>query len=55
LLSVLTILLIMVPASPAAADRTTNRIPIEFLSPTNPAHQPLYDMIRQEHALEKLP
>src|SRR5262245_19257613 len=43
------------PQMPAiAADVRTNRILIEYVPPTNPAHQPLYDLLKQHRTLEKL-
>jgi hypothetical protein len=37
-----------------AAEVQTNRILIEYVPPTNPAHQPLYDLLKQHRTLEKL-
>jgi hypothetical protein len=54
LLSPLGILLLTALAGLAAADNAPNRIRIEYVPPTNPAHQPLYDMVKGQHALEKL-
>ena len=51
---ILGIWLLIVPGAPAVADNAANRIHIEYVPPTNPAHQPLYEMIKQQHALEKL-
>jgi hypothetical protein len=43
------------PLAPAAAaDVQTNRMKVEYVPPTNPAHQALYDRIKERHALEKL-
>src|SRR5262245_51732538 len=40
--------------SATAAEVQTNRILIEYVPPTNPAHQPLYDLLKQHRTLEKL-
>jgi hypothetical protein len=40
-------------AAPSQEART-NRIKIEYVPPTNPQHQAVYDMLRSRHALEKL-
>jgi hypothetical protein len=37
-----------------AADAQPNRIRIEYVPPTNPAHQPLYELLKQHRTLEKL-
>jgi hypothetical protein len=42
------------PTSATAAEARTNRILIEYVPPTNPAHQPLYDLLKQHRTLEKL-
>jgi hypothetical protein len=44
----------MAPASPATAEDAPNRIRIEYDPPKNPAHQPLYEMIKEHRVLEKL-
>jgi hypothetical protein len=47
--------LLMVPQTPAiAADALPNRMQVEYVPPTNPAHQPLYTMLKERRALEKL-
>jgi len=46
--------LVMPSAGQAATEYAPNRIRIEYVPPTNPAHQPLYEMIKEQHALEKL-
>ena len=40
--------------SAAVADNAPNRIRFEYVPPTNPAQQPIYEMIKEQHALEKL-
>jgi Putative metallopeptidase len=40
--------------APAGADFQSNRIRIEYVLPKNPEHQPIYDMLKQKQALEKL-
>jgi hypothetical protein len=40
--------------SAIAEEERTNRILIEYVPPTNPAHQPLYDLLKQHRTLEKL-
>jgi hypothetical protein len=42
------------PTSATAAEARTNRVLIEYVPPTNPAHQPLYDLLKQHRTLEKL-
>jgi hypothetical protein len=41
------------PAEPDEQPRT-NRIRIEYVPPTNPAHQKVYELIKERHALETL-
>ena len=53
LLTSLGIASVMAPASQAATDYAPNRIRIEYVPPTDPQHQPLYEMIKEQHALEK--
>lgn len=38
----------------ASADAQPNRIRIEYVPPTNPEHQRLYDMVKERRVLEKL-
>jgi hypothetical protein len=45
--------LLCAPAA-AADEARTNRIKIEYVPPTNPAHQKLYEMLKSRGALEKL-
>jgi Putative metallopeptidase len=45
----------MLPQTSAkAADARQNRVLIEYVPPTNPAHQPLYELLKQQRTLEKL-
>ena len=46
--------LVGLSAANAAPDYQSNRIRIEYGAPKNPQHQPIYDMLKQKHALEKL-
>jgi hypothetical protein len=49
-----TVCLAVLQGVPASADYQANRIRIEYGVPKNPEHQPIYDMLRQKHALEKM-
>ncbi len=40
--------------SPAAADAQTQRVRINYVPPTNPAHQPIYDLMKERHTLERI-
>jgi hypothetical protein len=40
------------PSTPAVAQ--TNRVKIEYVPPTNPAHQPLLDLLKRRHVLERV-
>jgi hypothetical protein len=40
--------------STMAAEAQPNRIRIEYVPPTNPEHQPLYELLKQHRTLEKL-
>ena len=42
------------PGGPAIADNLPNRIRIEYDPPKNPAHQPIYEMIKEHRVLEKM-
>lgn len=42
-----------VPARRAAA-LMTNRFDIDYVEPKNPAHRPIYELLRKEHILEKV-
>ncbi len=47
--------LVAMPATPAVAqDAQPNRIRIEYVPPKTPALQPIYDTLKEHHALEKL-
>jgi Putative metallopeptidase len=37
-----------------AAEERTNRMRVEYVPPTNPAHQALYDRLKERRALERL-
>ena len=54
IISIGTALLTLPQTSPIAAEARTNRILIEYVPPTNPAHRPLYDLLKQHRTLEKL-
>jgi len=45
-------LILMPPAG--AADAQPNRMRVEYVPPTNPTHEPLYQMLKERGALEKL-
>jgi len=45
---------ILSQTSARAQEAKENRIRIEYVPPTNPAHQPLYDVLNQHRTLEKL-
>ena len=47
-------LLIMQKAPAAADDARANRMQVDYVPPTNPAHQPLYELLKERRALEKL-
>src|SRR5262249_49413244 len=36
------------------AEVQTNRMRVEYVPPTNPAHQALYELLKEKRALEKL-
>jgi len=42
---------ILLQASANAQEAQPNRIRIEYVPPTNPAHQPLYDLLKQHRTL----
>jgi hypothetical protein len=46
----------MMPQAPAIAapDVRASRMQVEYIPPTNPAHQKLYEMLKERRALEKL-
>ena len=40
---------------PAASDQgQTNRVKIEYVAPTNPDHQPLLNLLKRRHVLERI-
>ncbi len=39
---------------PTSTDAQTNRVRIEYVPPTNPAHQPILDLLKRRHSLEHL-
>jgi hypothetical protein len=41
-------------ASAVAQEARTNRMQIEYVPPKDPAFQPIYDTLKQNHTLEKL-
>ena len=45
---------LIVPTSTIAAELQTNRMTIEYVPPTNPAHQTLYQRLMERRTLEKL-
>ena len=45
---------ILSQTSARAQEAKENRIRIEYVPPTNPAHQPLYDVLKRHRTLEKL-
>jgi hypothetical protein len=44
----------LVGTPPAAAEHQPRRILFEYVAPTNPAQQPLYELVKQRRVLEKL-
>jgi hypothetical protein len=42
------------PLPAIADDSRTNRMLVDYVPPTNPAQQPLYDLLKERRALEKL-
>jgi len=54
LIAAVSLWLAMAPGGPAIADNQPNRIRIEYDPPKNPAHQPLYEMIKEHRVLEKI-
>jgi hypothetical protein len=41
-------------AAPSIADAAPSRIRVEYVPPSNPEHQALYDLVRERRALERL-
>ena len=54
LVSALCLSLLVMPVKLAVADAQSKRIAIEYEPPKNPAHQPLYEMLKERRVLEKL-
>jgi hypothetical protein len=54
LFSALCLSLLVMPVKLAVADAQSKRIAIEYEPPKNPAHQPLYEMLKERRVLEKL-
>jgi hypothetical protein len=46
--------LLVIPVKLAVADTQSKRISVEYEPPKNPAHQPLYEMLKERRVLEKL-
>ena len=46
--------LLVIPVVWAVADTQSKRIIIEYEPPKNPAHQPLYEMLKEHRVLEKM-
>ena len=42
------------PTPTIAAEAQTNRMTVEYVPPTNPAHQTLYQRLKERRVLEKL-
>jgi len=54
LISVCSAIFVPPGATVEAAEATINRISVEYVPPTNPQHQALYQMLKERRALEKL-
>src|SRR5262245_38121346 len=55
LLSAITVALaLIVPRTTIAAEAQANRMVVEYVPPTNPAHQALYEKLKERRVLEKL-
>src|SRR5262245_5880065 len=48
------VLLVLLSGIAVAADWQSKRILVDYQPPKNPAHQPLYDLVREHRVLEKL-
>ena len=46
--------LLVIPVELAVADVQFKRIGFEYEPPKNPAHQPLYEMLKEHRVLEKM-
>src|SRR5262245_66454261 len=42
------------PTATMAAESQTNRMTVEYVPPTNPAHQTLYQRLKERRVLEKM-
>ena len=47
-------LLIIADAAPSLARSKTSRIEVRYVLPKNPAHQPIYDRLKQQRVLKRL-
>src|SRR5215472_1066218 len=45
---------LIVPTATIAAEAQTNRMTVEYVPPTNPAHQTLYQRLKERRVLEKM-
>ena len=54
LFSAITALVLIVPTTTIAAEAQTNRMVVEYVPPTNPAHQALYQRLMERRVLEKV-
>ena len=55
LFSLICMLAFAIPQTPThAAEAHPNRMRVEYVPPTNPAHQALYERLKERRALEKL-
>ena len=45
---------VLVPTATIAAEAQANRMVVEYVPPTNPAHQALYQRLKERRVLEKL-
>jgi hypothetical protein len=41
--------------APIAQAAKAERVAIEYVPPVNPLHKPLYDMLKEQEALERVP
>jgi hypothetical protein len=46
--------IVLVPTATIAAEAQANRMVVEYVPPTNPAHQALYERLKERRVLEKL-
>src|SRR6476659_1383733 len=54
LFSAVCLSLLVIPTKFAVADTQSKRIGIEYELPKNPAHRPLYEMLKEHRVLERL-